>query len=995
MTGSDGLDRDDDGANGSRGAVRVAGDDELRRLAAIVEHSPDFVAVARSDGRLVYMNRAGRRLVGLADDAPVEDLRHSDLCPEDVLRRTREERRPTAAAEGLVTGEGAIRTLDGRTIPVSFALIVHPGAVGGGIDAVSTIARDISLRKRAEAALRESEQRLRKLFDSNVIGLIVADFDGRVREANEEFLRIVGYGRDDVDAGRLNTRELTPVELRRLDDDALAEMAATGGHAPFEKEFVRKDGTRVPVLVGTAYDRAQRGGLRDRYQHDRRSHGAELGRARRARERKTIPGVDGAGAFQHPGAFARRSHARGESRVGGALGPHAGKDPRLQHAAGSAARGQRDLALYHRRWLDYTGQSLEEALGPEGRRSAVHADDIPRILEASASSEASGEPFEAEYRLRDRSGAYRWFLGRAVAVRDDSGVVVQRFGTATDIEDRKRAEQTACFLAEASVALAGVVDYEQTLRRIAEMAVPAFADWCAVDMATEGDLLRRVAVAHSDSAKIEPARELFIKFPPKTGYVGGIGKVLRTGESEYLTEITDELLEAGVKDPEQLAMLRRLGPRFSICVPLRPRGGTPGVLTFVMAESARHYDEHDLRVAEDLARRATVAIENAELYRALREADRRKGDFLATPAHELRNPLAAMRNALHLMKGPDADAPSEPSDEWAMAERQVNHLTRLVDDLMDVARIERGKMELRRERVPLAAILRHAVETIRPAAEARGHTLLLDVPRKPITLEADPTRLEQVIDNLLTNAVKYTEAGGSVTLKATVESGQPVIRVRDSGIGIAPEKLPTIFEMFTQVHDPSDRTQGGLGIGLGLVKVLVEMHGGTVSAFSAGPGLGCEFTVRLPADAVVQPADVREHSRRTRPRAVPGGRRVLVVDDNMDAAGSLGKVLSRLLDQVVRVVHDGPSALAAAAEFRPEIVLLDIGMPGMDGYEVARRLRSRPETGGTILVALTGWGQEADRRRSAEAGFDRHLVKPVDLDELEDLLRARILEPND
>ena len=375
-----------------------------------------------------------------------------------------------------------------------------------------------------------------------------------------------------------------------------------------------------------------------------------------------------------------------------------------------------------------------------------------------------------------------------------------------------------------------------------------------------------------------------------------------------------------------------------------------------------------------------------EMEEALREADRRKDDFLATLAHELRNPLAPIRNALSLMRHSGGDAPDFLA-ERAMAERQVSHLARLVDDLLDIARISRGRIELRKEPLELAPVVRRAIEAIQSTIEGRGHALAVALPARPILLEADPTRLEQILWNLLSNAAKYTEPGGRIRLEAQREGAETVIRVRDTGIGIEPGMLPRIFEMFTQVDSRSTRSQGGLGIGLGLVKSLVELHGGTIAASSDGPGAGSEFVVRLPALAEARASTAIPGVESPR-QLVASRRRILVVDDNADAAVSLARLLTRLHGQEVRVAHDGPEALAVAGEFLPEMIVMDIGMPGMDGYEVARRLRLRPEHTGTFLVALTGWGQESDRREAREAGFDCHVVKPVDADTIRGLLAA-------
>jgi signal transduction histidine kinase len=371
----------------------------------------------------------------------------------------------------------------------------------------------------------------------------------------------------------------------------------------------------------------------------------------------------------------------------------------------------------------------------------------------------------------------------------------------------------------------------------------------------------------------------------------------------------------------------------------------------------------------------------------LAEANRRKDEFLAMLAHELRNPLAPIRNALHILKQSHAGGPVEPLR--AMMERQVQHLARLVDDLLDVSRITRGKIELRKQVVSLAAVVSRAVEASRSLIEGRRLELEVALPAEPLRLEADPTRLEQVVANLLHNAGKYTEPGGHIRLTAALapssEGGEVVLRVQDSGIGIPAEMLPHIFDLFVQVDHRHARSQGGLGIGLTLVRRLVELHGGTVEAFSAGLGRGSEFVVRLPALSEKREREGRAGREDAGDAAPTPGRRILVVDDNVDAAESLALLL-RLQGHDVAVAADGPTALEKARAERPEVIFLDLGMPGMDGYEVARRLRQLPDVGPVRLVALTGWGQEEDRRRTRQAGFDHHVVKPVEPDALHQLL---------
>jgi PAS domain S-box-containing protein len=368
----------------------------------------------------------------------------------------------------------------------------------------------------------------------------------------------------------------------------------------------------------------------------------------------------------------------------------------------------------------------------------------------------------------------------------------------------------------------------------------------------------------------------------------------------------------------------------------------------------------------------------------LRDADRRKDEFLATLAHELRNPLAAIRNSLQILKMPHLDAETAQQTRDTM-ERQVHHLVRLVDDLLDVSRVMRGKIELRREPVELATVIARAVETANPFIELQGHQLEISTPKESLLLDADPVRLAQVVGNLLTNSAKYTEANGHIWLSARREGDQAILVVRDTGIGIAPDVLPHIFELFVQADHASTRAQGGLGIGLTLVKNLVEMHDGNIEAYSCGLGKGSEFVIRLPLMAQErQNLDDQSTARHDSPSG-KAGRRLLVVDDNQDAAISFSMLLS-LQGHDVQVAHDGPSALERVMTFRPDMIFLDIGMPGMDGYEVARRVRQTPELANTVLVALTGWGQDEHRRRTAEAGFDYHLVKPPEPKAVESLL---------
>jgi CheY-like chemotaxis protein/two-component sensor histidine kinase len=385
-----------------------------------------------------------------------------------------------------------------------------------------------------------------------------------------------------------------------------------------------------------------------------------------------------------------------------------------------------------------------------------------------------------------------------------------------------------------------------------------------------------------------------------------------------------------------------------------------------------------------LERSIRYAIERKRAEEALKEADRRKDEFLAMLAHELRNPLAPVRTALEIMRLRGTDDPDHERARDTI-ERQVQQMTRLVDDLLDVSRITRGKIKLQTEPVDLATVVARAVEISRPLIDARKHQLTVTLPPHPVLLDADLTRLAQVVANLLNNAAKYTERGGRIGLTVEKDGEEAVVRVRDTGVGIPAEMLSRVFDLFAQVDHSVDRSQGGLGIGLTLVKNLVEMHGGTVTAHSGGTGRGSEFVVRLPALAEVRSRESTQDVN-GRPAAFHA-RRILIVDDNSDAVDMLATLL-RMTGHEVYTALDGSAAIEAARKCRPDVVLLDIGLPTMSGYEVCRRLRQEHFANGPLIVALTGYGQDEDRRRTREAGFDRHLVKPVNLNTLEELLAS-------
>jgi signal transduction histidine kinase len=413
--------------------------------------------------------------------------------------------------------------------------------------------------------------------------------------------------------------------------------------------------------------------------------------------------------------------------------------------------------------------------------------------------------------------------------------------------------------------------------------------------------------------------------------------------------------------------------------------------------NARHLFQEDGRSAltllalEDITARKQLETALTQRVEELAAADRSRNEFLALLAHELRNPLAPLRNAAHVLELTDAGTDGAAVEAArAMMNRQIQNMSRLIEDLLDISRITGGRVGLRLGRVVLATALRQAVELVHHLIEARGQELSLSLPGVPVFLDADPLRLEQVFGNLLNNASKFTPVGGHLWLTAELPDdapGEVVVRVRDDGIGIAAETLPQVFDLFVQAERSYDRGRGGLGIGLTVVQRLVALHGGSVEAHSAGLGKGSEFVVRLPVlfAPLAEQSPARSIAKPERPAGVPLPRRILVVDDNVDTAESMALLLS-LKGYDVATAHDGPAALEKAAAFHPEAVLLDIGLPGLDGYQVATRLRGRPRTAKALLVALTGYGQDEDRSRALAAGFDHHLTKPVDPQAIYDLL---------
>ncbi len=618
------------------------------------------------------------------------------------------------------------------------------------------------------------------------------------------------------------------------------------------------------------------------------------------------------------------------------------------------------------------GYTAAEAIGksirfiiPEDRQ-----DEFTKKIEAIR----RGERVEYTDTVRVRKDGKRIDVAsHIVPIRTNEGEVIGAAKIAHDISALKRTERILRFLAEASSELASLVDYKSTMQRIARLAVPFFADWCIVDAIDPQGQIERMAHAHANPEKERSLQEHVERYPLDWNSSALSAQVLRSGKPQLISEVTPAFIEHVAVDQRHREILTQLDPKSAVSVPIMIRNRPVGSLTFVASESGRRFSASDVELASELARRSAVAIENARLYQDLKETERQKDDFLAMLAHELRNPISAIQYANETARI------SSPIEYQAgeVIDRQVQNLVHLIDDLLDVSRITRGKIELRREPIDGRTLLDRAVATAEPLIKARMHELVVEPPNGPLPLFVDPTRAEQILVNLLTNAAKYTPEGGRITARATATDGHAIFKIKDTGLGIPEPMLHRVFELFTQLNPSLDRSQGGLGIGLTVVRKLAELHGGSVSAASEGPGRGSEFTVRLPlADVPMSPA---EPSKSSPHATVP--QKVLVVDDNVDTARSLALLL-RGSGHAVEVAHDGYAALDAARAFQPDTIVLDLGLPGLDGYKVAEQLRADSNFHNTRLIALSGYGQADDRRRSSQVGFDQHLVKPVDFRDL-------------
>ena len=901
----------------------------------------DAVISTDTEGRVRDMNRVAESLTGWsAAEAQGRPLGEVFRVVNETTRQPVENPADRARREGVVVGlanHSILLAKDGREIPIDDSAAPIRTRTGEILGCV-LVFRDITERRHAENRLRAKEAELRTIFDRSPFFLTRCSRDLRYQYVSRAYAEMLGMKAEEINGrpiaevmGKERFRQIEPHIRRVLRGEPVqyeTQLAVAAGLRHLWVQYMPDRGPEGEILgwVASIVD------ITERKQ-------AEVANARLAAiiesSDDAIISKDLHGIIQTWNAGAQRLFGHtAEEAIGRSVTMLIPED-RQNEEPGILARIQRGERVDHYETI----------------RQARNGTLLDISLSVSPVVDASGRVVGASKIARDITERKR-----------------------AQVETQRRSEQVRR-LAEAATRLNTVHDVRSILGLLAEEARSLIgAARSSASITVHGDRTSSIVVASDgeeqagwrDDGDERDLSDLYALVCPPN-------RPMRADQRQLRSNPAFRPAEPAADDVPE--------PRNWIAAPLT---GLPENNVGLLQLSDRiegDFTEDDEAMLVQLTQMACVAIDNAWLLDHLREANRRKDEFLATLAHELRNPLAPLRNGLQVMKLSGNDVKAVETSR-IMMERQLEAMVRLIDDLMDVNRISRGKIELRRTPVDVATVVRAAVETSGPWIEAGRHRLTVELPKTPLIVDADETRLAQVLSNLLNNAAKYTEPGGRIRLTADRHKGKAVISVKDTGVGIPRTMLPRIFDLFTQVDRSLEKSQGGVGIGLSLVKGLVELHGGQVEARSEGPGKGSEFIVRLPVmDETTPPPPRKEKAMSGR----LGGYRVLVADDNVDSATSLAMLL-RLMGNEVHTAHDGLQAVEVALELQPDLALLDIGMPKLNGYETCQRIRAQSGGRKVLLVALTGWGQDEDIRRSHLAGFDRHLVKPVEPAALEKLL---------
>jgi PAS domain S-box-containing protein len=912
--------------------------DDAAQLAALVNSSDAAIYGENVDGILTFWNHAAEEMFGYTAREALGQSIYL-IVPDDRRQEEADIQRRIHEGERVPHYETIRRTKHGRLIDVS--VVASPITLpGGAIVGVSKVARDITEQRAVEAKLSLKSA----LIDLSDEAIFAWDLEHGIVEWNTGSERLYGYPRGEA-IGRISHELLGTIHPGSV--DAVLERLSSHREWSGEVRHHTRDGRQL--IIESRQQLIRAGG---------RSLVLETNRDVTARRQAEI-------------ALARLA-AIVESSDDAIIA--------MDLEGTITAWNQAAERMYGYAAGEAQGRSIRLVV-PEARQ-----DEESTVLDRIARGEHV-KHFETVRRRKDGS---HFPVSLSISpIRDERDRVIGASKIARDVSERHRASQHAALLAEVGAVLVGSFEYQSTLKTLANLAVPAVADLCAVDILTEARTLERVAVAHVDPAKIDIARILQSRYEdPNSPY--GPASVIRTGTPAMVKEITDDMIVAsGRGDDERIRLVRSLGLRSYMIVPLTAHGRTFGALTMATAESGRTYTDDDYRFAQDVAFRAALAVDNARAYEEAQTANRLKDEFLATLSHELRTPLNAILGYSRLIQSGMMTA-GKQAHALQTVERNATSLTQIVGDILDVSRIISGKIRLNVQPVDLPRVVSDAVETVLPAADAKLIRVQMILDPRAAPISGDPDRLQQVVWNLVSNAVKFTPKEGVVQVRLERVNSHVEIVVSDNGIGIAPDFIPHMFERFRQGDSGTTREHGGIGLGLAIVRHLVELHGGTIQAASDGRNTGSTFRVQLPLMIVHQETPVE---RRVHPtteavamdRELPDltGLVVLAVDDDADARALVCETLE-MRGARVTAVESAAEALEALARTRPDVMIADIGMSRSDGFKLIKRVRQSADAAirDVPAAALTAYARAEDRKKALQAGFHMHLAKPVDPAEL-------------
>lgn len=906
-----------------------------QEFTALADNAPDIIARMDREGRYTYINPAIETATGIPPERFIGHTFSELGFPPEIdalwqkrIRQVIETGRECIVENDLPTVHGT-RHYQSRLVPER--------ALDNSISYAICISRDLTELKQAEAALRETNQTLTALIQACPLAIMVLDIEGHVKIWNEGAQSIFGWGEAEVLDRRFPGIAPDGIEALR------AQICATLAGNPlmgFETQYQNNQGRPIDVALWTAA------------LHDGNDKLSCLCIVADIRDRKQAQEA------------LRHSEERFRTLVNS-----------MDDIVFTLDRQGRHTAVFGN-WLERTQVSPEVFLNKTARE--ILGESAAGIHETATQKALTGEHVVYEWSFKSAIGEQHCQTSLS-PLRDAEGKTIGVVGVGRDITDRYRTEQAQSFLAEASSVLASSLDYPTTLKSLANLAVPQMADYCMIYILEDGGEIRRLGMAHIDPAKEEMLRELDSRYPLDIGRSDPIAQVIDSGKSILQPEMSEGWLSEVSHDRHHLEILQQVGWNSCAIVPLVARGRTLGGICFVTGESGRRYDQKDLMLAEELARRAALAVDNARLYRDSQEANRMKDEFLAIVSHELRTPLNAMLGWAQLLRARKFD---EATTDRALEtiERNARAQTQLIEDLLDVSRILRGKVSLCLQPVALSQAIDAAIEAVRPAAEAKQIQIKTAIAPVVGVVSGDFNRLQQVIWNLLSNAIKFTPEEQSVEVRLQRSGAYAQLQVIDPGAGIQPAFLPFVFDRFRQADSTTTRSHGGLGLGLAIVRHLVELHGGRVRADSAGEGKGATFTVLLPQ---LEEESISPTSPVTSPSTLSlEGLQVLVVDDEPDTLEFLATVL-QIAGATVTAVPSATEAIAAIEAQTPDVLISDIGMPEQDGYSLIRHVRNNATDGHELpALALTAYARDSDRTHSLDAGFDKHASKPIQPDDL-------------